>query len=55
VPVDLDFVGLEVEDHFVIGYGLDFDGRYRNLQVLATADPTTLANDPDAYLSLYGA
>jgi hypoxanthine phosphoribosyltransferase len=29
VPVDL--VGFEVEDEFVIGYGLDYDEEYRNL------------------------
>lgn len=26
-----DYIGFEVEDLFVIGYGLDFDQRYRNL------------------------
>jgi hypoxanthine phosphoribosyltransferase len=26
-----DFVGFEIEDRFVVGYGLDFAGRYRNL------------------------
>lgn len=31
--VDLvpDYVGFEISDRFVIGYGLDFDGKYRNL------------------------
>ncbi|HET6428362.1 MAG TPA: phosphoribosyltransferase family protein [Phycisphaerae bacterium] len=29
--VPLDFVGFDVPDVFVVGYGLDFDGRYRNL------------------------
>lgn len=55
VPVELDFVGLEIEDRFVIGYGLDYEGRYRNLQVLAAVDSEVLAGDPDAYLGLYGA
>ena len=27
----LDFVGFEIENKFVIGYGLDLDGRYREL------------------------
>ncbi len=30
-PVDADYVGFEIEDEFVVGYGLDFDERYRNL------------------------
>ncbi len=31
VDVPLDFVGFEVPDEFVVGYGLDFDEEYRNL------------------------
>jgi hypoxanthine phosphoribosyltransferase len=29
--VDIDYLGFEVEDKFVIGYGLDYAGRYREL------------------------
>ncbi|PYL73867.1 MAG: hypoxanthine phosphoribosyltransferase [Verrucomicrobia bacterium] len=29
--VDADYVGFEVEDEFVVGYGLDFMEQYRNL------------------------
>jgi hypoxanthine phosphoribosyltransferase len=29
--VEADYVGFEIEDEFVVGYGLDFKGRYRNL------------------------
>ncbi len=50
VPVELDHVGIEIADRFVIGYGLDHEGRYRNLRVLAAADPEVLAADPDAYV-----
>jgi hypoxanthine phosphoribosyltransferase len=31
VPFQADFRAFEVEDLFVVGYGLDFAGRYRNL------------------------
>lgn len=56
VPVEIDHTGIQIEDRFVIGYGLDFEGRYRNLQVLAAADADVLTADPDAYVeALYGA
>ena len=29
--IDADYVGFEIEDEFVVGYGLDYDERYRNL------------------------
>lgn len=29
--IDADYVGFEIEDEFVVGYGLDFMERYRNL------------------------
>ncbi len=31
IPVPIDYLGFDIEDKFVIGYGLDFDGRYREL------------------------
>lgn len=31
VEIDLDYVGFEVPDEFVVGYGLDYDEKYRNL------------------------
>lgn len=31
VEVDIHYRGFEIEDLFVVGYGLDYDGRYRNL------------------------
>ena len=30
-PVHVDYLGFDIEDKFVIGYGLDYDGRYREL------------------------
>jgi hypoxanthine phosphoribosyltransferase len=50
LPLPIDFVGFEVPDVFVLGYGLDFAGRYRNLELLAAGDMEVLARDPDAYV-----
>jgi hypoxanthine phosphoribosyltransferase len=36
VEVHPDYVGFEVGDEFVIGYGLDYQGRYRNLPYIGT-------------------
>ena len=55
VPVEIDFAGAEVSDSFVIGFGLDHEGRYRNLRLIAAADIELLTADPDAYVPvLYG-
>jgi hypoxanthine phosphoribosyltransferase len=32
VPVEVDFLGTEIEDVFVVGYGMDIAERYRNLR-----------------------
>lgn len=50
VPTPLDFVGFEIEDHFVLGYGLDFAERYRNLDRVIVGDLKALQSDPDAYV-----
>src|SRR3989338_2965032 len=31
VPVEADYVGIKIENKFVIGYGLDYQEKYRNL------------------------
>ncbi len=36
VDVPLDYVGFEVPDEFVVGYGLDYHQRFRNLPFVAT-------------------
>jgi hypoxanthine phosphoribosyltransferase len=47
VPVALEQKGFEIPDVFVVGYGLDFQGRYRNLRdIYAVRDIARLANDP---------
>ncbi|MCC7417829.1 MAG: hypoxanthine phosphoribosyltransferase [Acidobacteria bacterium] len=35
VPVPVDYVGFEIPDTFVVGYGLDYGDRYRNLRYIA--------------------
>ncbi|HRX83730.1 MAG TPA: phosphoribosyltransferase family protein, partial [Phycisphaerae bacterium] len=34
-----DFVGFEIADEFVVGYGLDYDGHYRNYPHIAVLKP----------------
>jgi hypoxanthine phosphoribosyltransferase len=36
VEAPADYVGFEIEDEFVIGYGLDYQGHYRNLPFVGT-------------------
>jgi hypoxanthine phosphoribosyltransferase len=36
--VPLEFVGFEISDEFVVGYGLDYAERYRNLPFIAILD-----------------
>jgi len=35
VDVKVDYIGFTIEDHFVVGYGLDYAERYRNLPHIA--------------------
>lgn len=39
VEVPIDYVGFEVPDEFVIGYGLDWQEKYRNLPYVAVMAP----------------
>jgi len=50
VPVELRFVGFEFADEFVLGYGLDFSERYRNLDIVVAGDLDALRSDPDAHV-----
>jgi hypoxanthine phosphoribosyltransferase len=45
VPFDADFVGFKIPDRFVVGYGLDFAERYRNLPCIGVLSPR-LQNPP---------
>lgn len=39
IEVQADYVGFVIEDRFVVGYGLDFDQKYRNLSDLCVLVP----------------
>ena len=47
VPVPVEHTGFEIPDVFVVGYGMDLHGRFRNVpEILLVKDLTRLANDP---------
>ncbi|MCS7286420.1 MAG: hypoxanthine phosphoribosyltransferase [Anaerolineae bacterium] len=39
IPIPLDYVGFEIPNKFVVGYGLDFGEIYRNLPFIAVLKP----------------
>lgn len=39
----IDYVGFDVPDEFVVGYGLDYDNYYRNLPDIVTLRPEAIA------------
>ena len=40
VPVAIDYIGFEIPDAFVVGYGLDYAQQYRNLPYIALLEET---------------
>lgn len=45
IDVDLAYVGFDVPDDYVVGYGLDFRERYRNLPYLVRFEPDQTIED----------
>jgi hypoxanthine phosphoribosyltransferase len=43
VVVDVKYAGFEIPNEFVVGYGLDFDDRYRNLRAIGILAPHVYA------------
>jgi len=37
-PVQIDYLGFSIPNRFVIGYGLDYQGKYRNLPFIGVVD-----------------
>lgn len=46
-PVKADYVGFEVPDEFVVGYGLDYNERYRNLPYIGILKPEVYLKEKD--------
>ena len=44
--IPIDYVGFTIPDRFVIGYGLDFDERYRNLPYIGVLKPSVYGGAP---------
>ena len=47
VDVELKYVGFEIPPEFVVGYGLDYAERFRNLPYVATLKPAAYQGMPD--------
>lgn len=43
-PIDGDYVGFTIPDIFVVGYGLDWNQRYRNLSYIGALKPDIYTN-----------
>ncbi|OIP25784.1 MAG: hypoxanthine phosphoribosyltransferase [Dehalococcoidia bacterium CG2_30_46_9] len=45
IDIPLDYVGFEISDEFVVGYGLDYRGEYRNLSFIGILHPELIEKD----------
>jgi hypoxanthine phosphoribosyltransferase len=55
VPLPVRYVGCEIGDVFVLGYGLHVADLYRNLPRIVTVDRAAVTQDPAAYVAaVYG-
>ena len=47
-PIEIDYRGFTIADRFVIGYGLDYGERYRNLPYIGVLRPSVYGATPPA-------
>lgn len=45
VDVDLDYLGFDIPDEWVVGYGLDYGDRYRTLPYIGVVQPVEPGED----------
>ena len=38
IELEVQFLGFEVEDKFIVGYGLDYDQKYRHIPFIGEID-----------------
>lgn len=51
IPVPVEWRGFEIPDLFVLGYGLDYEGLYRNVRdIFVAPDIVELASRPDMFV-----
>lgn len=48
VDIETEFVGFDIPDEFVVGYGLDYQDQYRNLRYLAALESADLTPGENA-------
>lgn len=43
--INVDYIGMEIPDAFIVGYGLDYDEKYRNLPYVGILKPSVYAEN----------
>ena len=44
--IDVEYVGFDIPNEFVVGYGLDYAERYRDLPFIGLLDPKVYTHQP---------